>query len=147
MVKYSSTAGESGKFYSQEALLMHPTETDKGGRPCKLLTPNDIIQVEALAAMCTKGQIADYFGMTEKTFRAIEQRQEDVFTAYRRGKARAIADVGSALFQKALDGDIRAMQFYLKTQAGWSEKNSIELCAPQSNAWTIEIVRPKEIPA
>lgn len=126
---------------------MHPTETDKGGRPCKLLTPNDIIQVEALAAMCTKGQIADYFGMTEKTFRAIEQRQEEVFTAYRRGKARAIADVGSALFQKALDGDIRAMQFYLKTQAGWSEKNSIELCAPQSNAWTIEIVRPKEIPA
>ena len=126
---------------------MHPTETDKGGRPCKLLTPNDIIQVEALAAMCTKGQIADYFGMTEKTFRAIEQRQEDVFTAYRRGKARAIADVGSALFQKALDGDIRAMQFYLKTQAGWSEKNSIELCAPQSNAWTIEIVRPREIPA
>lgn len=126
---------------------MHPTETDKGGRPCKLLTPNDIIQVEALAAMCTKGQIADYFGMTEKTFRAIEQRQEEVFTAYRKGKARAIADVGSALFQKALDGDIRAMQFYLKTQAGWSEKNSIELCAPQSNAWTIEIVRPKEIPA
>ena len=145
MVKYSSTAGESGRFYSQETLLMHPTETDKGGRPCKLLTPNDIIQVEALAAMCTKGQIADYFGMTEKTFRAIEQRQEEVFTAYRRGKARAIADVGSALYQKALDGDIRAMQFYLKTQAGWSEKNSIELSTPQNNAWTIEIVKPKEI--
>ena len=122
---------------------MHPM--DKGGRPTKHLSENDVIQIEALAAMCTKGQIADYFGMTEKTFRAIEQRQPEVFTAYRRGKARAIAEVGSALYQKALDGDIRAMQFYLKTQAGWSEKNSIELSTPQNNAWTIEIVRPEEI--
>jgi hypothetical protein len=118
---------------------------DKGGRPAKYLSENDVIQIEALAAMCTKGQIADYFGMTEKTFRAIEQRQPEVFTAYRRGKARAIAEVGSALYQKALDGDIRAMQFYLKTQAGWSEKTSLELSAPQNNAWTIEIVRPEGI--
>jgi len=118
---------------------------DKGGRPAKYLSENDVIQIEALAAMCTKGQIADYFGMTEKTFRAIEQRQPEVFTAYRRGKARAIAEVGSALYQKALDGDIRAMQFYLKTQAGWSEKTSVELSTPQNNAWTIEIVRPEEI--
>ena len=118
---------------------------DKGGRPTKHLSENDVIQIEALAAMCTKGQIADYFGMTEKTFRAIEQRQPEVFTAYRRGKAKAVAEVGSALYQKALEGDIRAMQFYLKTQAGWSEKNSIELSTPQNNAWTIEIVRPEEI--
>ena len=122
---------------------MHPI--DKGGRPTKHLSENDVIQIEALAAMCTKGQIADYFGMTEKTFRAIEQRQPEVFTAYRRGKARAIAEVGSALYQKALDGDIRAMQFYLKTQAGWSEKTSVELFTPQNNRWTIEIVRPEEI--
>jgi hypothetical protein len=79
---------------------MHPTH--KGGRPVKHLSQSDVIQIEALAAMCTKVQIADYFGMTEKTFRAIEQRQPEVFTAYRRGKARAIADVGSALYQKAL---------------------------------------------
>ena len=114
-------------------------------RPIKELTPEQIAEVETLASVLSKEQIADYFGMTEKTFRAIEQRQPEVFTAYRRGKARAIAEVGSALYQKALDGDIRAMQFYLKTQAGWSEKNSIELSTPQNNAWTIEIVRPEEI--
>ena len=71
--------------------------------------------------------MAAHFDVTEKTLRAIEQRQPEVFTAYRKGKARAIADIGSALFQKALDGDIRAMQFYLKTQAGWSEKRHLEL--------------------
>ena len=120
---------------------MHPI--DRGGRPAKHLSQNDVIQIEALAAMCTKGQIADYFGMTEKTFRAIEQRQPEVFTAYRRGKARAIAAVGSTLYQKALDGDIRAMQFYLKTQAGWSDKSKRELSdadETQDRRWSIELI-------
>ena len=54
--------------------------------------------------------MAAHFDVTEKTLRAIEQRQPEVFTAYRRGRARAIADIGSALYQKALNGDIRAMQ-------------------------------------
>jgi len=84
--------------------------------------------------------MAAHFDVTEKTLRAIEQRQPEVFTAYRRGKARAIADVGSALFRKALEGDIRAMQFYLKTKGGWSEKNAIELSLPQNNTWTVEVV-------
>ena len=115
-------------------------KNNRNGRPPAILSPKQIDQVEALAAVCTKAQLAAYFGVTEKTFRAIEQRQPEVFTAYRRGKARAIADVGSALFRKALEGDIRAMQFYLKTQAGWSEKNAIELFLPQNNTWTVEVV-------
>ena len=79
MVKCTLTSGMSGGFYGQEALIMHPTH--KGGRPVKHLSQNDVVQIEALAAMCTKGQIADYFGMTEKTFRAIEQSQPEVFDA------------------------------------------------------------------
>ena len=81
----------------------------QNGRPPAILSPKQVDQVEALAAVCTKAQMAAYFGVTEKTFRAIEQRQSEVFTAYRRGRARAIADVGSALYKKALEGDIRAM--------------------------------------
>ena len=49
-----------------------------GGRPIKELTEIDAIQVEALAAVCTKSQMAAYFGMTEKTFRAVEERQPKV---------------------------------------------------------------------
>ena len=116
---------------------------ERNGRPPAILSTKQIDQVEALAAVCTKAQIATYFGVTEKTFRAIEQRQPEVFTAYRRGKARAIADIGSALFQKALDGDIRAMQFYLKTQAGWSEKNKLELSRADEQAdklWTVSVI-------
>ena len=115
----------------------------RNGRPAAVLSTKQIDQVEALAAVCTKAQIAAYFSVTEKTFRAIEQRQPEVFTAYRRGRARAVADVGSILYQKALDGDIRAMQFYLKTQAGWSEKSRLELSGAeelQNMLWTVEVV-------
>ena len=115
----------------------------QNGRPAAVLSPKQVDQVEALAAVCTKAQIAAYFSVTEKTFRAIEQRQPEVFTAYRRGRARAVADVGSILYQKALEGDIRAMQFYLKTQAGWSEKSRLELSGAeelQNMLWTVEVV-------
>ena len=33
---------------------------------------------DSLAAVCTKSQMAAYFGMTEKTFRAVEERQPKV---------------------------------------------------------------------
>ena len=115
----------------------------QNGRPPAILSPKQVDQVEALAAVCTKAQMAAYFGVTEKTFRAIEQRQPEVFTAYRRGRARAVADIGSALYQKALEGDIRAMQFYLKTQAGWNDKSPLELSRveeSQNMQWTVEIV-------
>ena len=60
---------------------------ERNERPPAILTTKQIDQVEALAALCTKAQIGAYFGIIEKTFRAIEQRQAEVFTAYRRGKA------------------------------------------------------------
>jgi len=43
-----------------------------GGRPVKALTETDIIKLEALACVLTESQVVDYFGMTEKTLRAIE---------------------------------------------------------------------------
>ena len=93
--------------------------------------------------MCTKSQMAAYFGMTEKTFRAVEERQPEVSTAYRTGRAKGIANIGSVLYEKALSGDIKAVQFYLKTQAGWTEKSYIELSKseePIDTHWTVTVV-------
>ena len=114
-----------------------------GGRPIKELTEIDAIQVEALAAVGTKSQMAAYFGMTEKTFRAVEERQPEVSTAYRTGRAKGIANIGSVLYEKALSGDIRAVQFYLKTQAGWTEKSHLELSKaekPIDTQWTVKVM-------
>jgi len=116
----------------------------QNGRPSVVLSSKQIDQVEALAAVCTKAQMAAYFGVTEKTFRAIEQRQSEVFTAYSRGRARAVVDIGSVLYQKALGGDLRAIQFYLKPQAGWTEKHALELSQAEKEVddrkWLIEVM-------
>jgi len=120
-------------------------EIVKGGRPVKVLTETDVTKLEALACVLTKSQVADYFGMTEKTLRAIEERQPEVSTAYSKGKAIAIADVASSLYEQAKNGNIQAAKFYLKTQAGWREDAPVELSQPDDDrTWKIQIMRAKE---
>ena len=94
---------------------------DGGGREPVVFSEDQTKQVESLAAVLTKGQLADYFGITEKTFRAVESRQPEVSTAYKKGKGRAIATVASNLVAQARRGNVSAAIFYLKTQAGWKE--------------------------
>ena len=120
-------------------------EIVKGGRPVKVLTETDVTKLEALACVLTKSQVADYFGMTEKTLRAIEGRQPEVSTAYSKGKAMAIADVASSLYEQAKNGNIQAAKFYLKTQAGWREDAPVELYQPDDDrTWKIRIMRANE---
>ena len=116
-----------------------------GGRPAKELNEAEISELETLAAILSKEQIAAYFGMTEKTLSVISERQPEVFTAYRRGKARAVVKVASALMRATEEGDMRAIQFFLKTQAGWTEKryfeiNQAETEQSEDRTWTIEVV-------
>ena len=120
-------------------------EIVKGGRPVKVLTETDVTKLEALACVLTKSQVADYFCMTEKTLRAVEERQPEVNTAYRKGKAMAIASVATSLYDQAMAGNFYAMKFYLQTQAGWSEKRALDLDIrpAEDRDWTVHIVRAK----
>ena len=86
-----------------------------------VLSPDQVREVETLAALLNQDQIADYFGIGRRTFHAICQRDEEVAARYKRGKARAIAHVANGLLQKARSGDTTSAIFYLKTQAGWRE--------------------------
>lgn len=97
---------------------------DGGGRPMIEFTPEQIIQLEALAAVLTKGQVADYFNISETTLRAIEERQPEVFDAYKKGRVNQCAAMGSNLIQLAKAGNVAANIFYLKTQAGWKEQEA-----------------------
>lgn len=98
----------------------------KGGRPRVKFTPKQTREVETLAAVLSVEQIADYFGIASNTFTAIRDRQPEVFEAYKKGRAKAINDVGNGLLKKALDGDTASAIFYLKTQAGWRETTHID---------------------
>lgn len=101
-------------------------EKNKGGRPPVVLSDEQLTQVEKLSGILTTEQLADYFGISRKTFYAIMERQEEVSTRYKKGRAKAIGKVSQGLLQKAISGDNTAMIFYLKTQAGWKETTVIE---------------------
>ena len=92
-----------------------------GGKPPIVFNDEQVIEVKALAAVLTKGQIADYFDITEKTLRAIEARQPEVSTAYKKGRANQINTMGANLVRLAKEGNVAANIFYLKVQGGWQE--------------------------
>jgi hypothetical protein len=96
------------------------------GRPQVTLSPEQVVEVETLAALLSQEQIADYFGIGRTTFRSICERDEEVLVRYKRGKAKAIAHVANGLLQKARAGCKTSSIFYLKTQAGWRETQVME---------------------
>jgi len=93
-----------------------------GGAKKIVFDESQIEQVEKLAALLNKGQLCDYFGIAENTFRAIEARQPEVLEAYKKGKGKAIASVAASLLKQAQKGNMTAAIFFLKTQASWKEE-------------------------
>jgi hypothetical protein len=110
-----------------------------GGRPVISLSEDQINEISALASVLTKGQLADYYGMSENTFRAVEERQPEVFEAYKKGRARAISTVAGNLIKQAANGNTSAAIFYLKTQAGWKEQEPTAIVGQFDNV--IKIIR------
>ena len=94
---------------------------DGGGQPPIVFTHDQVVELKALAAVLTKGQIADYFGISETTLRAIESRQPEVLDAYKKGRVKQISNMGSNLVRLATEGTVAANIFYLKVQGGWQE--------------------------
>jgi len=104
-----------------------------GGKPPVVFNDKQMIELQALSAVLNKSQVADYFGITEKTLREIERRQPEVSTAYKKGKVKQIASMGSNLVQLAKAGNVSANIFYLKTQGGWKEEQAEPLEIPPLN--------------
>jgi hypothetical protein len=94
---------------------------NKGGRPTKSLTEEQMGELETLAAVLSTDQIADYFGIGRTTFYRIMQDEPEVAERYARGRAKCIGNVANSLILQAMSGNMNAATFYLKTQAGWRE--------------------------
>jgi len=100
-----------------------------GGRPPIVLTDEQISEIEGLAAYLNTEQISDYFGISRDTFCEIRKRNPEVCLQYKKGKARKILQFAQMLEGKAkgnTDGEAACIMFYLKTQAGWREKQEVE---------------------
>ena len=95
-------------------------------RPEKALRPDQLAEIETLAAVLTPQQMADYFGIGRTTFFGLIERDAEIGERYKRGKARAVGSVAQSLITKARAGNVTAMIFYLKTQGGWRETQEIK---------------------
>lgn len=83
----------------------------------------DLKSVEELASLgLTEQQIADSLGISRSTLSRRKTDNDTFDTALRKGKAKAIVKVSSALMNEVEKGSLRAIIFYLKCRAGWREK-------------------------
>ena len=76
-------------------------EKNKGGQPPKVLTNEQVAEVEELSSYLTTGQIADYFGICRNTFDAIRKRQPEVLERYKKGKANKIKRFAKIIEEQA----------------------------------------------
>ena len=113
---------------------MSENQTDNQERKSNepiVLTAQELIDVQELAAYMTHAQIADYLEIAERTFRKIMDRQPAARAAYKKGRALAHKKVANSLIAQANDGNTAAAIFYLKTQQGWKEETQATIDLPQ----------------
>src|SRR5919106_1013113 len=82
----------------------------------------DLAKVEELASQgLTNAQIAACLGICEDTLYTKQRQLTEFSEAIKKGRARGIQKVSNALFEAAINGNVTAMIFYLKSRAGWAE--------------------------
>lgn len=117
------------------------------GRPEFEFSDAQVAQVEKLAAMLPMAKIADFFGIHEDTLRTRFMDDKRIFRAYTRGRANVEAAMARSVIVAGTNGDLAAAQFYLRTQAGWSDKQKYEMSGPDGgaipHALTVRFVRPE----
>ena len=71
----------------------------------------------------TVGQIADCLRVSESTLYAKQGEYKEFMDAIKRGRAEGIHKVSNALFEKATQGNVTAMIYYLKVRdrENWGE--------------------------
>ena len=85
------------------------------------LTVKQLTKIEELAQYTSAQKIADYLKIGRSTFYNLLKREPRALEAYNQGKAKGIVDVAKTLYAKAMEGDVTAQIFIIKTQAAWGE--------------------------
>lgn len=98
-------------------------------RAKKLPTPEDVSKIELLAGRGFRlDDIAIACGISTSTLQKWKDSPE-VGKAYQRGRIEATSEVAGRLYELAMGGDVAACIFWLKAQAGWSDRPMAEASA------------------
>ena len=107
----------------------------KRGRPAHLVTATTQNQVYELSKVGTRYiDIAFILGINDDTLVKYYKPELE------KGRIEANAVIGNTLYEKARQGDTASMMFWLKTRAGWSEKNVTELTGEGGAPINIKVV-------
>ena len=97
------------------------------GRKSTMPSGDDIRRIEELAGYgLTIAQIAAVLGISDRTLRDHRGINPEIDAALQRGKAKAAAKVGRALYRRAVDGDVPAIRWWEMTREGRSEKTQTD---------------------
>ncbi|WP_109316256.1 LuxR family transcriptional regulator [Pseudovibrio ascidiaceicola] len=102
----------------------------RSGRPAIVITDETCLKVRRLAAQgLSERQIADMLGFHQTTLIRKKKQHSTFLSAIEQGKAEGIAKVSNALFQKAMDGNVTAQMFFLKSRDpdNWSDRKAYEV--------------------
>jgi hypothetical protein len=95
------------------------------------LSERELRQIEGLAALGrTQAEIALALGFSERTFRNKKATDDAVFAAWTRGRLKGVTSVSAVSYRNAMDGDQRAVEFYLGAFHGISVRGSDTLVNP-----------------
>lgn len=101
-------------------------------RPETALPPKlinlDMKLIETLAGKgLTEKQIGQYCGYCQNHWNTLRRKNPDINAAIDRGRAKMIVKVADALIDNAIEEkNVTAQIFFLKAQAGWSDKVEIK---------------------
>jgi len=119
----------------QEKCLKNEQKKRKRGRPRHLILATTQLEVYNLSRVGTRHEdIAILLGFSEDTLAKYYRKELD------KGRIEANAAIAGTLFEKAKQGDTSAMLFWLKTRAGWHEKNTTELTGEGGAPINIKVI-------
>lgn len=108
---------------------------NKRGRPRHLATATTRNKIYNLSIVGTRYEdIALIMGINNDTLKKYYSEELE------KGRIEANAAVAGTLYEKAKQGDTPSMLFWLKTRAGWSEKNTTELTGEGGAPINIKVV-------
>lgn len=80
----------------------------------------------------TIDQMAPLLDISPATLERIMKANKEVSEAVKKGRSKAIFQVGKSAYQQAVTGKVPAMtMFYLKCRAGWKESHVHEISGPE----------------
>lgn len=71
--------------------------------------------------------MADYCGITHTTVHTYKNTYPEIIEAIKEARKSILGTIENKLIEQAVNGNISAIIFYLKSQGGWSEKQRVEL--------------------